>query len=282
MILILASTIDVAGMTIIKQLRTICRFEETNKTFDGNTVYRTVIGRKKVELAFTTKDIIYSSHILDFFSPRLVICASRHSSESKLPVLTVHVPGNLHKAEFGGEDNMVSIAPVYEMKSALRELLSAKADLGLEEYRVSYEATHHGPSLDIPVMYIEIGSTIERWQHKEAGLAAAKAIMSSIDSPQKGLRSIGVGGGHYAPKFTRLGLNTETAFGHIIPKYATSHITEEMLRQLIEKTTDRAEMLVFDWKGVRGKERTRIIEMAENMEVDVRKARDFDVKYPST
>ncbi|MFX0096433.1 MAG: D-aminoacyl-tRNA deacylase [Candidatus Hodarchaeota archaeon] len=275
MILILASKIDVAGMTIVKQLRTICNFEEMDKTFDGNAVHRTIIGGKKVELAFTTRDIIYSSHISESFSPELVICASRHSSESRLPVLTVHVPGNFHKAESGGEDKKVSIAPVYEMKSALRELLSAKEDLGLDEYRVSYEATHHGPSLDIPVMYIEIGSTIERWQHKEAGLAAAKAIISSIDSPQKGLRSIGVGGGHYAPKFTKLGLDTEAAFGHIVPKYATAHITEEMLRQLVERTTDRAEMLVLDWKGVRGKERTRIIEMAEDVEVDVRKARDM-------
>ncbi|MFX0068186.1 MAG: D-aminoacyl-tRNA deacylase [Promethearchaeota archaeon] len=282
MILILASTIDVAGMTIITQLRTICNFEETGKAFDGNAIHQTVIGGRKVELAFTKRDIIYASHIEESFSPRLVIFASRHSSESRLPVLTVHVPGNLHKAEFGGEDKKVSIAPAYEMKAALKELLSAKIDLGLEDYRVSYEATHHGPTLDIPAMFIEIGSTIERWEHKEAGLAAAKAIVSSIKSPQKGLRSIGVGGGHYAPKFTRLGLNTEVAFGHIIPKYATTYITEEMLRQLVEKTTDGAEILVFDWKGIKGEERTRIIEMAENMEVEVRKARDYDMKYLPT
>lgn len=273
---------DVAGMNIIEQLRSICSFEETNKTFDESIVRHTVISGKKVELALTTRDTIYASHITESFSPELVICASRHSSESKLPVLTVHVPGNLNKAEFGGKDRRVSIAPAYEMKSALKRLLAAKIELGLKEYRVSYEATHHGPSLDIPVMYVEIGSTAERWQNKKAGLAAAKAIISSINPPRKGLRAIGVGGGHYAPKFTKLGLNTEVAVGHIIPKHATIYINEEMLKQAIEKTADGAEMLIFDWKGVKGKERIRITEMAGNMQVDVGKASDFASKYPSS
>ncbi len=282
MILILASTIDVAGMNIIEQLRAICSFEETSRIFDGNIVRHTVICGKEVELALTTRDIIYASHITDSFSPELVICASRHSSESKLPVLTVHVPGNFDKAQFGGEDRKISIAPVYEMKSALKGLLAAKIELGLKEYRVSYEATHHGPSLDIPVMYIEIGSTTERWESKKAGLAVAKAIISSINPPKEVLRAIGVGGGHYAPKFTRLGLNTEVAVGHIIPKYATTYITEEMLKQAIEKTVDRAQMLILDWKGVKGKDRVRIIEIAGNMQVDVRKASNFTSGHPSS
>ena len=46
----------------------------------------------------------------------------------------------------------------------------AKEDKLDEEYDITLEATHHGPLLDSPTLYLEIGSDEERWS--DPGLEA--------------------------------------------------------------------------------------------------------------
>jgi D-aminoacyl-tRNA deacylase len=50
---------------------------------------------------------------------------------------------------------------------------------------------------------------------------------------------LGIGGPHYSSKFTRMALEKEVAFGHMIPKYAVPSLDSEILRQCIEKTLER-------------------------------------------
>ena len=49
---------------------------------------------------------------------------------------------------------------------------------------------------------------------------------------------LGIGGGHYAPRFTDVALEKNVAFGHMIPKYQieAGNIDDAMLEQAIEKT----------------------------------------------
>ena len=44
------------------------------------------------------------------------------------------------------------------MRDALKALLHYKEELNLD-YEVSYECTHHGPSLNVPAMFVELGSS---------------------------------------------------------------------------------------------------------------------------
>jgi len=46
----------------------------------------------------------------------------------------------------------------------------------------------------------------------------ARAILSA--GPAAGPVVVGVGGGHYAPRFTELALSREVRFGHMLPAYA--------------------------------------------------------------
>lgn len=93
-----------------------------------------------------------------------VVYISKHSSKASIHSLRVHPIGNIGEAKFWGVENkLVPAAPV-EMTAALRILWSETRDKGLEnEYYVSFEATHHGPYLETPTYYIEIGSDKRAW-----------------------------------------------------------------------------------------------------------------------
>jgi len=257
--LIIASKQDPAGVNIVKKILEHHTFKKTDEHFDGEPIYESTIGGHIVKVALTNSPLLYSDNVFEFFKPELTICASKHSSESGLKVLTVHVSGNIGEAKFGGRSSEVAIAPPIDMKIALNYLLQEKIEQKLEEYNVSYEATHHGPSVNYPLMFIEVGSTIREWEDKKAVTAAAKAILSTLKTSGKGVKAIGIGGGHYCPKFTKLGLESEFAPGHIVSKYATEALDKLLFEQLIMKTVGKAETVIFDWKGVKGKDRRRII-----------------------
>ena len=72
---------------------------------------------------------------------------------------------------------------------------------------------------------------------------------------------LGIGGPHYSSKFTRMALEKEVAFGHMIPKYAVPSLDSEILRQCIEKTLERVESAVLDWKGIKGEDKQPLVKM---------------------
>ena len=51
---------------------------------------------------------------------------------------------------------------------------------------------------------------------------------------------LGIGGTHYNQKFTKMALNGEAVFGHMIPKYAVPMIDAEMLAQCVQRTFERS------------------------------------------
>ena len=61
-------------------------------------------------------------------------------------------------------------------------LLQKTAFLKLNEltkntkYQVTLECTHHGPFLEKPCMFIEIGSSIQQWKDKNAAKIIANTI----------------------------------------------------------------------------------------------------------
>ncbi len=115
--------------------------------------------------------------------PDLVVYLSRHQSVSGMKTLTVHPIGNYGTAEYGGRDRTLVPSAPLAMSTALR-ILSTKEVPGFE---CTFEATHHGPYLEIPTFFIEIGSTVEEWNNPTAIRAIAETMAELIELYENGM-----------------------------------------------------------------------------------------------
>jgi D-aminoacyl-tRNA deacylase len=266
LILFVASTEDTAGMNIAKQLVDHHNFEKLSETFHNNPVYTKMLHNKETKLLFVNTEIVDTQFLGDLFNPNLLIFLSRHSSASGIPTLSVHTPGNLAEAKFGGKPRKVSISPAAAMKNALSEMVKLKDERGLD-YEVSYECTHHGPSLDAPAMFVEVGSSPKQWKDVKAAEVVADAAVAAVSECSSCSVALGIGGPHYNKKFTKLALSTRWAFGHIIPKYALPEVDAEIIRQCVERTVETVDSAVLDWKGIKGEHKPKIAAALEKLGV---------------
>jgi len=270
-ILIVASTRDKASMNIRRQLLANYDFLESTETFCGRKIFEKTIKGSQVRLVTIDEEPIYYQAVAEDFDPQLAVFISRHSSKSGTPTLSVHTPGNLAQAQKGGIPKKVSIAPAAAMKEALLELARQKARLSLS-YEVSYECTHHGPSLDVPAMFVELGSSPAQWKDQSAAEAVAHAAMASISKTTTSwMAVVGIGGPHYNEKFTRFAVEGFYAFGHIIPKYAVSQVDVRIVKQCIDRTMERVRAIILDWKGIKGADKATLAQMVGEAGVEVQK-----------
>jgi len=203
-------------------------------------------------------------------SSRLLIFLSRHKSESGRPTLSVHAPGNLGEASLGGLPKKVSVSPASAMKEALIAMKKAQEEMSLE-YEVSYECTHHGPSLDFPTMFVELGSSPSQWRDPDAAEAVARGALAAASMEKTYPTFLGIGGPHYNARFTRKALTSEIAFGHIIPKYAVGKLDDGMLRQCVERTVEPVRKAILDWKGIRGADKKDLLEILHRVNLEFEK-----------
>jgi len=271
MILIVSSTKDIAGMNIAQKIVDLYGFEKLSESFRQNPIYLNRIQNHEVKLVFVNEESVYAQYITDYFYPQLIVFVSRHSSESGIPTLSVHTPGNLGEAKLGGLPRRVSVSPASAMKNALLEMTRLKDEMKLN-YQVSYECTHHGPSLNVPTMFVELGSSLAQWKDLKAAEAVAHAAIAAVSKEITYPAALGVGGPHYNDRFTKTVLNSSKAFGHIIPKYAIPQIDAEILKQCIQRTLEKVESAVFDWKGMRGADKQCLISWLKSLNVPVEKA----------
>lgn len=273
MILVVASNKDPASLNIKEQILTHYRFNETAERFQENTVCTCQVNSKDIQLITLNQESIYAQDLTTFFTePELVVFISRHSSMSGTPTLSVHTPGNLGEAELGGNPREVSVSPANAMRDALKTMVKKTEEMQLK-YQVSYEGTHHGPSLNVPTMFAELGSSPAQWNDAAAAEAVAHAAMEAVSR----FRSVsvetvlGIGGPHYNSKFTRIALKKEVAFGHMIPKHSLSQIDSEILQQCIKRTLEKVEHAFLDWKGIKGDDKPRVIEMLNETDLQIQK-----------
>ena len=273
MILIAASSKDAASLNIARQILKNYSFRATTENFQGGPICVAEVNGKHVKLVTLKDELIHTQNLANFFAGlELLVFVSRHSSVSGTPTLSVHTPGNLSEAELGGLPRNVSISPANAMRDALRDMMLFKEEMHLD-YEVSYECTHHGPSLDLPTMFAELGSSPKQWNDLKAAEAVAHATMKAISKfgESKANAVLGIGGPHYNEKFTRIALESETAFGHMIPKYAIPDIDVGVLRQCVEKTLEKVEYAVLDWKGIKGEHKSKLVEMLKGMGLPIQK-----------
>ncbi|MDI6904850.1 MAG: D-aminoacyl-tRNA deacylase [Candidatus Bathyarchaeia archaeon] len=150
------------------------------------------------------EESVQAQNITDFFaSLELIVFISRHSSISRTPTLSVHTPGNLSEAKLGGIPRKVSISPANTMRDVLKAMMRFKEEMQLD-YEVSYECTHHGPSLNVPTILAELGSSPKQWKDLKAAEAVAHATVEAVIKfgESQATAVLGIGGPHYNRKFT--------------------------------------------------------------------------------
>jgi D-aminoacyl-tRNA deacylase len=247
-VLIISSTEDPASTHIKHGLLEHSPWEE-HGSFYNTPVYRHTSMKNLALVTIPDKKIRHENIDIELhdqlsLTPDIAIFLSRHRSKTGEPTLTVHPIGNFSDAQFGGQPKTL-IPTVPKLMTHLLRLIAKNLQKTDLTYKVCYEVTHHGPYLQIPTVFVEVGSTEIQWQQKEPATIIATSLLEMLpshqnedDFPKDIPVLIGIGGGHYAPRFTEIALQKNVAFGHMIPTYKIDEgaITDEILEQAMQKT----------------------------------------------
>lgn len=270
--LIVASKKDKAGINITTQLSQFRKIpmasmlKTEKKLFDFYLVEDSVLYSEGLDMEKINK--------YDF-----VIFASKHSSGKREKALAVHAVGNWRKAEFGGEDGKAGKSSALFQKFLFEKLKENADRHSLNDYDITMEATHHGPLIDKPCLFIEIGSTDAEYNDRRAAFVAAKAISEAIEdfkeNPYNEI-AIAVGGPHYCPNFNKIQLKSNIAISHVIPGYAIP-VTEEMIREAVAKTEEEIDFVLLDWKGLgKAEQRDEIVKILGKLYLSYKKSGDIE------
>jgi D-aminoacyl-tRNA deacylase len=263
-VLIAASKRDTAAQNISRALIRLKNFQPATGSSDG------VLQSGDVLLKNVDSDGIYTESLDVNEKVEAVIFASRHRGELGEPALTVHSTGNCTgRAEFGGKPKSLSLTDATRIRAALLALDAAREAWKLN-YAVTLEATHHGPTeLGVPTLFVEIGSTETQWNDQQAAEAVAEAIWTSATAPSLGKIAVGFGGGHYCNKQCVALRKNGYAFGHIFSKYFFEDYDERVVRMAFSRTIGECRTAVIDWKGMRGPDRAKLLDVLNKMNVEI-------------
>ncbi len=279
-VIIISSSTDPASTNIKNCLLENTSWEEID-LFYNSPVYRNntlediflvTINDNKIQHENVDKEIKNQLGI----TPRQAIFISRHRSKMARPSLTVHPIGNYGDAQFGGNDKtLVKSSP--RLMTHLLRLIKRNLKTTTFNYPVCFEVTHHGPYLEIPTFFVEVGSTENEWNKKEPATIIAQSLLELLekyryeeDFPNDVPVLVGVGGGHYAPRFTDVVFEKNAAFGHMIPKYHidAGNINLESFEKAL-KATPNVSGIYIHKKSFKKSEVTQFKEMFKNTNIPV-------------
>ena len=265
---LIASTANLASMTIAEALINNSGFASTGVSLLGKPVYQ----KGSLLLAFFDGSIVSPPDLDEFFNPQAYIFLSTHRAESGIPALTAHTTGNFSsEAEVGGNGKELGRADPALLKNYLRALAARKEEV--KGYEITMEATHHGPtSLQKPVMFVELGATEKEWKDRHAAAVIGEALLKSLAEKEIWSKvALGFGGTHYPRKFTEMSIESDFAFSFVAPKHALEHVDEAMFGQMLRRTTAPARYAIVDWKGL-GPHKQRILGLASQFGLEVVRA----------
>src|SRR3990167_1189495 len=268
--LVVASKKDKAGTNITTQLSQFKKnplvsiLQNNEKGFDFYLV--------EDEIVFTENLDLNKINKYDF-----IIFASKHSSEKNMKAITVHTPGNFKDARFGGEKGKISKTSALFVKQLFEKIKTDVEKHDLRGYDVTMEATHHGPLIEKPCLFLEIGSTEHEYTDKRIGFIVAKTlydVMESFHENKYNEIAIAIGGPHYCPNFNKIQETSNVAISHVIPQHA-SPITEDMIKEAVEKTEEEIDFAILDWKGLgKAEQRDEIVKILEKNYIIWKKSSD--------
>ncbi len=254
--LIVASKLDRAGINITTQL----------------SQFKPLATKKEFKFYLPEKEILYTENLdlekineYDF-----IVFASRHASEKREKTISIHAPGNWRIAEFGGVSGKVCKTSALFQKFLFENLNLFARKYNLKNYQITMECTHHGPLIEKPCIFLEIGSTENEWKDLKAGFVVAKALYETItnfkENPYREI-AIAIGGNHYCSSFNKIQETSNIAISHVIPKYALP-LTESMVKEAIEKTEEEVDFALLDWKGLGSREqRQNVLDILDRLYV---------------
>lgn len=262
---ILLSRADSSSLLVRKYLVEVLGFESVSAM--GRELLR---GRGVSAIVVDSNHLFLSDEEIREIGANLIVVASAHRSESGTKALTTHATGNwTSNASVGGKPRALSCTLAGATRAAFESLRRGVEESSrLSDWWVGLEVTHHGPYSTTPLVYVEFGGPAEaRADEEAAGVVAEACIKAYLSSPSRSA-AIGVGGGHYAPTFTRLMAEGFYDFGHILPKYSIPEGVG-LLRQAVERVVDGCRVAVIDWKGIQGQYRGLVVERLQELGVEI-------------
>jgi D-aminoacyl-tRNA deacylase len=257
---VVESAVDPASVNIAERLRSLAHWDAK-----GEFLGKPILWSEPFAMV-TIPDLHIYHEGLDAqlqqsagLEPEVIIFASKHKAASGQRTLTVHPVGNFGEARFGGQPNKFSPAAPRHQSHALRCLAQFGKEAGVS-HGVSFEATHHGPLLNTPCFFIELGSGEGDWSDSKAAEVVARAILEAPNAPRT-LHVIGLGGGHYAPKHTDLARRRLASVGHIVPDHAIEGgISDELVFEAARMSA--AKHFHLDVRGARAEPMAQRLEAA--------------------
>lgn len=267
--LVVASKKDKAGVNISTQL---AQFRE-------NPVIASWTGKSSFDFYLVEEEMIFTENLnmekinqYDF-----IIFASKHRSEKGEKTLSVHSPGNFRDANFGGTSGKICPASALFNKFLFRRLEENAKKAGTD-YKVTLECTHHGPLINKPCVFIEIGSSETEWNDRRAGFIITKTILDAVELFKENKYreiAVGIGGPHYCPSFNNIQLKSNVAISHVISGY-NMPISRGMILEAIKKTYEDVDFVLVDWKGLgKSEQRQEVIDILEENYIQWKKTSDI-------
>jgi len=269
--------------------------------FDNNPIYEYKINKKIIKLYTIDSELIFTDDLDKKIDADLFIFISKHRAQEDRASLTCHAIGNFGKAEHGGKEKTLCSSNSIFLKNIFIELNNNVK----EPYEVTMEATHHGPYLKKPVLFVELGSNEKYWKDKDGGNIIAKSIINSIkkynnksntttndsinnnkpkiknnfnetknnlmDGNNNYESTFVIGGSHYNHIANKAMLKGNLAVGHICAKYNLENLDENLIKQALEKIIPKPKFVLLDWKGL-GKEKQRILDILDKNNVKYRRS----------
>lgn len=259
--LFVATTTDAASINIARNMMSIYHWNEL-KADNDMRVLKTVALNKNIYLWIVNQSLLSLDYVDQLFARELqsveihdsvadVFFVSKHAAASGTVSLTVHpigIPQLLEAGRYGGLPGKCS-PPNHHIGSLYRSILKHVAKHEWDKtFQVTLEATHHGPYVEVPTCFVEIGSSEAEWSNENAGRIWARCLgqyfgMDPIptvsDDPDTSKPSFGdhdefvegceyydeiengtesgivcmqIGGGHYVPKMNDMVSSTLIPF----------------------------------------------------------------------
>jgi D-aminoacyl-tRNA deacylase len=130
-----------------------------------------------------------------------------------------------------------------------------------------HEATHHGPDVETPSVFIEIGSTGEEWIRIDAAQNLVDALVATITNYQGEKSTVpvvfGIGGLHSCSNFNKYSAAGQILLGHVAPTYVLENITKDTIEHAIKRTT-LPQLVVVDTKALNSALKSKVLTLLES------------------
>lgn len=297
--LIITSRQDKASMNIRVNIlnSTLYSFRKSEKVWHENHIYQlegftendafnSLLNKNHIYLGLTNERLIFLNDLKlrqTKINPNAIIFASRHTSKTARPAILIHTTGNWSDdVTFGGGPYELSKTSALLQKAGFYCLADHLQKENITKFNFDMEVTHHGPTnLDIPLVYMELGSSKNEWTLSKAGKLVGDAIIDTIfkylsyqleENIKVGL---GFGGTHYAPNFNKVMRDPDIALSFICPKYYIQDLNNELITQMIQNTAERIDYFIIDWKGTNSADKNHLFSLLEDFDIPIKKSKDF-------